>query len=138
MADNEPETPPKPPEPETPPKLPERLAGAVLTLEAPADLAERWDVVLAADVEGQLPRVLAGALGLCWPRLRKRVRYGGNILTYGGNVIRTLLAEGATIAEIVRVGSAAYALCRAGLVDVEGAGDFSEPPADPGGAQSGG
>lgn len=108
---------------------PTRLAGADLALTAPGSLAERWDVVILAQTEGARERAMAAALGLCWPRLRRRKPYGGNALTYGGTVIDTLLGEGATISEILAAGSDAYQLCLEGLVDV-GASDFSGTPPD--------
>lgn len=114
---------------------PKRLAGADLVLVAPGSLAERWDVAILAQTEGQSHRARAAALGLCWPRYRRRYPYAGNAVAYGGAVIDHLLAEGATIGEILVAGAEAYMVCLDGLVAVEGAEDFSETPE--GGAPTG-
>lgn len=110
------------------PSGPRRLAGADLVLRVPDSLAARWDVTILSQVEGARERALAAALGICWPRFNRRRPYGGNALTYGGVVIDALLAEGASIGEIYVAGGEALALCVEGLVNVEGAEDFTALP----------
>lgn len=105
-------------------------------LQAPGSIAERWDVVLASQSNGAQHRALAAALGLCWPRFRRRHPYTNNALTYGGHVLDTLLGEGAQLGEILAAGREALELCVSGLVEVEGERTFSETPAA--GATTGG
>jgi hypothetical protein len=113
-----------------------RLAGADLVLTVPGSLAERWDVAILYNAPGTRHRAFLAALGLCWPRFRRRRPYGGDALAYAGIVVDTLLPEGATMKELLAFGEEAWVLCGAGLVSVEGAADFSETPAD--GATTGG
>lgn len=115
-----------------------RLAGADLVLAPPASLAARWDVVLASVIEGAEHRARAAALGLCWPRYHRRRPYGGSALRYGGDVIDTLMSEGASYGDIQRAGIEALGLCLEGLPPVEGAEVFSAPPAVQDGTASGG
>jgi hypothetical protein len=115
---------------------PRRLAGADLVLEVPKSLAERWDVVILGNRPGCEERAHALALGLCWPRFRRRHPYRGDALGYSTLVIDTLLNEGAAIGEILGAGMEAGALCVAGLVRVASPdlAPFSPTPTDRGGS----
>jgi hypothetical protein len=105
-----------------------RLAGADLVLTVPGSLAERWDVAILYNAPGTRHRAFLAALGMCWPRFRRRKPYGGNALAYAAVVTDTLLGEGAPMGELLAAGREAFALCVDGLVSVEGAADFSETP----------
>lgn len=94
----------------------------------PTSIAERWDVMLIASESSTHPRACAAALGLCWPRLRRRLPYRGDALKYGGDVIDLLVGEGASWKDVVALGSEALAMLAEGLVAVEGAEGFSTPP----------
>lgn len=110
-------------------QLPEALAGARVELTKPSSIAERWDAVLLSSDDATRPRAAAAALGLCWPRLRRRVPYKGDALSFGGAVIDTLVGkEGARYLDVYGWGLKALDLCADGLVPVEGAEGFSEPP----------
>lgn len=113
-----------------------RLAGADLVLEVPGSLARRWDVAILWQTPGCDHKARLAALGLCWPRFLRRKPYSGNAVTYAEAVADTLLAEGASMKELLAAGEEALLLCVHGLVSVEGASDFSETPAD--GATTGG
>lgn len=129
------------------PALPDRLAGAELRLVAPTRPSERYalqmalqDVVGGGRAHSPTHLVLASALGLCWPRLRTRVKFTGDVLDHGMRVLDTLLdptiklAPGdkpAEMIDIVRVGWAAVELIRRATVtadEVRGAMDFSAAP----------
>lgn len=111
-------------------ETPRRLAGADLDLVAPTSLVECWDVAILAETEGARERAFAAALGLCWPRFRRRHPYGGNALVYSTRVLETLLAtpgddgQPPKIGEILRAGVAAFGLISERLVPVEGAERF--------------
>lgn len=85
------------------------ILGKEVTLRAPNSAAERWDFA-STEVGGT--RLLAAALGLCWPYLRGKlqkdgVRYRGEVATWGGQVFDWLLGKGVTVDEIVTAGKAA-------------------------------
>lgn len=126
--------------------LPDRFAGAPLRLQAPVLVSERYDVVVAMQ-QAQKPgypvhRVLAGALGLCWPRVRQRIQYTGDVVAFGGQVIDLLLGpdvklsrgdEPPDLAVLLRCGRAAVDLCLQGVLTeaaVKDAATFSEAPTD--------
>jgi len=117
-------------EPPKAPAAPKRVAGAAVQLVVPRSWAERHDVAAAAATNVQ--RAVAAALGLCWPRLRKRLpAYGGDPLAYGGAVIDFLRNEGASMNDIVDVGIDAMKLCADGLfgeAEVKARADFSGAP----------
>lgn len=123
--------------------LPARLAGADLEIVLPESLAERYDVALALVDPGTSARARAAALGLSWPRFRRRRAYTGNVLAYGGVVIDTLCAESlpaqerADYYEVLRIGLVCAEAILLALPRVGGAADFSAPPA-PVGDTSGG
>lgn len=127
--------------------LPDRLAGAPLKLQAPSLVSERYDVVVAMQQAQSKPgypthRVLAGALGLCWPRVRQRIPYNGDLVAFGGQVIDLLLGPDVRLSRgdeppdmglILRCGNAAVALCLQGVLTeaaVKDASTFSAAPTD--------
>lgn len=85
----------------------DRLAGADVELVLPASFAERIDIVECLRDGSPLHRVAAAALGLCWPRIRRKLPYRGKLLDYGGQVIDLLLREGATMDEVYPVAAKA-------------------------------
>lgn len=127
--------------------LPDRLAGAELRLVPPTRPSERYalqmalqDVVNGDRAHSPTHLVLASALGLCWPRLRARVKFAGDVLDHGMRVIDALLDEKIKLApgdkpaemiDIMRAGWAAVALIQQATVSadqVRGAMDFSGAP----------
>ena len=78
-------------------------------LVKPASFAERLDVhtILGANPH----RALACALGLCWPRIRRRLPYRGDPIAYGGQVLDQLHSERAELSDVMDVGAKALALC---------------------------
>lgn len=107
-------------------------------LTVPASIAERWDVLILSGAEGCGFRAAAAALGLCWPRFRRRHPYGGNALRYGGEVLDTLASEGYSLSEISVAADVAAGLIADNLPRIEGAADFSKPPVAQDGTPSGG
>lgn len=95
-------------------ELPERFANAPLQLAAPVSFAERLDLREAL-LSGTVPlhRVAAAAIGLCWPRIRRKLPpYRGDVAVYGGLVLDGLAAEGAADGpEFWLVAGAAIRLC---------------------------
>lgn len=106
-------------------------------LRAPGSLAERWEVLIAAETPGSRPRAQACALALCWPDFRRQHPYSYQPLRYGGEVLDRLLAAGHKLRDVLSLGEAALVVCGRGLVSVEGAADFGEPPVDPAGGAPG-
>lgn len=98
-------------------------------LTVPRSLAERWEVLIAAQTTGCRTRALGCALGISWGRYRRAHPYTWSPLDYGGQVIDRLLEQGYPIGAILDAGGVALALCGDGLVPVEGAEGFSAPPA---------
>lgn len=118
--------------------LPARLAGAPLELIRPTSIAERWDVCLLAAQPGLGHRSRAAALGLCWPRFRRRHPYRGDALAYSTVVLDELLGGDpplTTLGELVAPGLHALRLCLDGLAPVDGADGFYDRPS--GGATDG-
>jgi len=98
----------------------EVLGMAVPLDAATVDLAVRYDVVYAAVTDER--RAFAAALGVCWPRLLRRVKYRFDPLAFGGRVVTYLCGEqGAAYLDVVAAGRVAYAHLAAGLVDMEAA-----------------
>lgn len=87
-----------------------RIANADLELVQPKSFAERLDVLALLSDGAANHRVAAAALGLCWPRLRRKVKYGGRVLEFAGQVIDLLSEEGATFDEIMEAGAEALEL----------------------------
>lgn len=131
---------------------PDRIAGVPVELVLPERIDERWDIDLAmsgCDGIAESNRILAAALGLCWPALREwmareRLVYKpGKVAEFGGHVIHFLLGlrrpERAlpgwtkpSMVDISRAGRAAQDLVTRGLVteeQVREAEDFSGAPA---------
>lgn len=88
----------------------DRLGGADVDLSLPSSFAERIDVVEALRDGSPVHRVAAASLGLCWPRVRRRLPYRGKLLEYGGQVIDLLLREGSSMDEVYPVAARALAL----------------------------
>lgn len=84
-----------------------RLGGADVELVVPASFAERIDVVEALREGAPVHRIASAALGLCWPRVRRRLPYRGKLLEYGGQVIDLLMREGVTMDELYPVAAQA-------------------------------
>ena len=99
-------------------------------LVRPSSFAERLDVSVA--VRANPHRGLACALGLCWPRVRRRVPYKGDPATFGGQVLDHLEAEGADFGDVMTAGSAALDLCLDIVTEseVKEAEGNSDAPAD--------
>ncbi len=87
-----------------------RLAGADVELILPSSFAERIDVVEALRDGSPVHRIAAAALGLCWPRVRRKIQYRGKLLDFGGQVIDLLSREGATMDEVYPVAAQALEL----------------------------
>ena len=87
-----------------------RVANAELVLVLPSSYCERIDLLTA--LQDGLPhhRIAAAALGLCWPRVRRKIPYVGKVADYGAKVLDALLAEGATLEQIYEHGAKAIAL----------------------------
>jgi hypothetical protein len=100
-----------------------------LPLKAPSSLAERWDIAILTSDPTLTHRAGAAALGLCWEKFRRFHRYNGRALDYSTTVLDTLLGQGYKFSDIAVAGQRALVLCMDGLVAVEGAETFSEPPA---------
>jgi hypothetical protein len=103
------------------------VRGQTVQFAPPASVAIRYEVAYAA-AENE-SRAFAAALGVCWPKLGKRVRYRYDVMAYGGQVIEFLLEEGWSYMDIQSAGVVAYAhiaqtLPRAS--EVKEAEDFSE------------
>lgn len=114
------------------PPCPTRLAGFALELVAPRSHAERWDPLFAQRAEAPEHRVLAGALGLCSPRIRQFVPYEGDVVAFGGKVLDVLLGakEPARMRDILIAGRHALALCNREAVtgeEVTAAQGFTAP-----------
>lgn len=102
----------QPVEPESSPTL----LGLDVTIVAPSSAAERWDVASAAHAGAAPQRTMALALGLSWPRLRRRlasegIRYTGDPMGFGGRVFDWLIGQGAVYSEIVDAGQLALQAC---------------------------
>jgi hypothetical protein len=140
MSDEETE----PPAETLPDTLPERLAGGRFGFVLTADLAERWDLYIAA---GRTPtisvlRVWAAAIALCWPKLRAKLAaagivYDGDVVRYGGKVQGILMAgrppaaAPVTSAELRAVGEVICRRVAAAVLDfdaVKAKADFLEAP----------
>jgi hypothetical protein len=121
------------------------LAGVPLDLSAPLKVSERWAPSHAMRPGCEL-LVMAAALGLCAPALRRQVPFQYDVLAFGAAIIDFLTADErrqsvklpdgtirevypAQMAEIISAGSTALKLCMSSLVDVEGIAGFSPPPA---------
>lgn len=115
-----------------------KLAGEPLELVRPSSLAERWDIAVLAASGAPQHRLHAAAIGVCWPRFRRKNPYRGDAMAYSRIVIDTILTakEPAQIADLAIPGTEAVRLCLEDLVSVEGASGFSDPPA--GGTSAGG
>lgn len=82
------------------------IMGKRPVLRVPDKLAERYDVMWAAQ-EGkvQAPRLNACMLGLAWPDLRRRLQvagraYTGDVALYGGWVLEYLIEHGVPFSAI--------------------------------------
>ena len=96
---------------------------AAVKLVRPLSYSERLDVRTAIDEAGDSVsaqiRVLAGAIGVCGPRLRRRLPYRGRLLEHGGLVLDKLMTEytaagwddAAALSEIGKLGAEAVRLC---------------------------
>jgi hypothetical protein len=109
-----------------------RLAGADLQLVVPPSFTERLDLVEALRTSENGHRPACAALGLCWPRVRRRLPYSGKPLEYGGKVIDLLIGEGASMEEISSAAVQALELVMAAAMPstagVEAAVGNSEAP----------
>ncbi len=119
------------PSPATPPT---RLGGAVVELFLTPDLAARTAIGFAY-TPGELDvYVLAAALGLCWPKLGRRVPWNRDVRAYGEKVLNLLMDPKKTTepltfkaipTDFVPVATRALVLILEALVSVEGAAGFS-------------
>jgi hypothetical protein len=101
------------------PDVPRRIAGRLVELEQLKLLSERWDIMAAYRPSRPTHRVEAAALGLAWPRLRRRLpKYSGDVLEYGGQVLDLLLnaKTPASFIEIRAAGIRAVSLVLTDLV----------------------
>jgi hypothetical protein len=130
--------------------LPARLAGADLRLTPPPRVSASYSILVALDQlasrddRGVRPThlVLCAALGMCWARVRSRLQFDGDVLSYGLRVIDLLLdpsiqlAPGdhpATMLDVIVAGKAAVKLIQRSapiLPEVKAAEDFSRAPSD--------
>lgn len=86
-----------------------------IELQLPASMAVRYEITyLAASAEH---RAYAAALGVCWGRLQRRVRYRPGPAEYGGRVIDYLVDQGWSYPEVLQAGMAAFAWLADGLID---------------------
>lgn len=133
------------------------IGGVNHDLVPPGKMSERWAPINAMR-PGCEVLVMAAALGLCAPLIRRHVHYHHDVFAFGAAVIdfltaperreRNRQADGsfrevrpATMAEVITAGGQALGLCRLHLVDLEGAADFTAPPGPTptsGGPSSGG
>lgn len=99
------------------------VGGVEVALAAPASMAARYDVLLAAEKNRQ--RAMAAALGLCWQRGegRPKARYGYDVMAYGGAVIDELAARGVKLRDVLHAGAVALELCADGLFSEEEVAD---------------
>ena len=107
------------------------VKGQPVRLAAPASLTMAFEVRDALLVSHQ--RAYAAALGLCWPKLARKVPYRFDVLPYGGRVLDYLLDQGVPYHEVMQAGLAAYRLITRDLLslaEVKEAQDFSEAPPD--------
>jgi hypothetical protein len=105
-----------------------RLAGQDHVLVRNLPLDERWNVYVNMRQPGREYVSIWAALALCMPAYRQRDPYLGDLISYGRRAFNTLMAEGASFAEIELAGLTAVNLITRGLVNVESAADFSETP----------
>ena len=89
-----------------------QVLGQALDFELPRP-AVRYDILDAGNRRASNQRVMAGALGLCWPMLARKVRMQGHepsydVAEYGGRVLDYLLEQGASLTEIVKAGTYCY------------------------------
>jgi hypothetical protein len=87
-----------------------RVANAELVLVLPLSYCERIDLLTALQEGIPHHRIAAAALGLCWPRVRRKIPYGGKVSEYGAKVVDTLLTEGASLEQIYEHGAKAIAM----------------------------
>lgn len=117
------------------------LAGRAYRLVQIGSLADRWSIVINFARPGREEFSAWAALGLMIPELQQRARYNGDLLAFGRNVANLLLSEGVSMGELNRGARTAYDLAVTGLVNVDGAADFSGTPSagsGDGGGSSGG
>ena len=87
-----------------------RVANAELVLVLPVSYCERIDLLTALQEGLPHHRIAAAALGLCWPRVRRKIPYSGKVSEYGAKVVDTLLVEGASLEQIYEHGAKAIAM----------------------------
>lgn len=98
-----------------------QILGARVDLEVPRSFAARYDVLTIDNSHRQC----AAALGLCWPKLGRKlrkagIRYNGDSPpVFGGQVLDFMLAEGAALRDILAAGVKAIELCADGLPGLE-------------------
>lgn len=99
-----------------------RLLKMPVQLSAPKSYSALFDLV------GQDPslRLFGACIGVCWPRADKLLKvslaqHKYDVLGYGGAVVDGLVAQRVPVADIMRVGEAAYRLC------VESLAGMTEP-----------
>lgn len=134
-------------------KVPSHIAGVPLALAPTPRLDERWDLYYAWEDTGgkleRITRVLAAALGLCWPQLREQlvrehIVYAGDVSRFGGDVVNYLLSverperplpgwSKPTTREINAAGRKAFDLCKAWIIDEQMIADQEAFSAAPGG-----
>lgn len=109
------------------------ILGKRFELVIPESITMAYEID-AAFMESQV-RALAAALGLCWPKLQRHVRYRYDPRPYGGRVLDYLLSKGASYDDVMLAGSVAFRLLRKQITtqrELRDAQVFSGAPRDPG------
>ena len=87
-----------------------RVANAELVLVLPVSYCERIDLLEALKAGMANHRLAGAAIGLCWPRVRRKIQYRGDLADFSTKVVDTLLREGATLDQIYEHGAKAIAM----------------------------
>lgn len=99
---------------------PMELAGARVEIGPPRLYSERYDVIDMLERGAPRHRVAAVALGLSWPKLRRRlskrgISYRGNPAEWADAVIQILSQEGVTRPQYMAAGALAFLLIERNL-----------------------